>query len=86
MRKDTETVEALREAVKLRKMHDEGAAKARTAIDRLVLELLKQDPTRDRDELAEIAELSDRTVRAIAKDGGIPPLKPGGRGRRVTKG
>ncbi|MEU0236821.1 winged helix-turn-helix transcriptional regulator [Nocardiopsis sp. NPDC006198] len=85
MRKD-DTVEALREAVKLRQEHDEGAAKARKDIDRLVLELLQQDPTRDREELAEIAGLSDRTVRAIAKAGGIPPLKPGGVGRRVTKG
>ena len=86
MRKDTDTVEALKEAVKLRQHHDEGAAKARASIDRLVLELLKQDPARDREKLAEIAGLSDRTVRAIAKEGGIPPLKPGGRGRRVTKG
>lgn len=85
MRKDTNTVEALKEAVKLRQHHDEGAAQARSTIDRLVLDLLKQDPTRDREELAELAELSPRTVRAIAKEGGIPPRKPGGRGRRVTK-
>lgn len=86
MRKDTDTVEALREAVRRRQKHDEGAARARKDIDQLVLELLKQDPTRDREEIAELAEVSARTVREIAKAGGIPPLKPGGPGRRVTKG
>ena len=86
MRKDTETVEALREAVQRRQHHDEGAAKARTDIDRLVLDLLKQDPTRDREEVAELAGLSPVRVRAIAREGGIPPLKRGGPGRRVTKG
>lgn len=86
MRKDTDTVEALREAVKRRQQGDEIAAKARTDIDRLVLELLQQDPTRDREELAELADVSPRTVRAIAQKGGIPPLKRGGPGRRVTKG
>ncbi|WP_160051182.1 hypothetical protein [Nocardiopsis sp. FR26] len=86
MRKDTNTVDALREAVKRRQHHDEGAAQARTDIDNLVLELLKQDPARDREELAELADVSPVKIRAIAKAGGIPPLKRGGPGRRVTKG
>lgn len=64
---------SLREAVQRRKRHDEDAAKARTDIDRIVLGLLKQDPMWDRKELAEHAKLSPSRIRAIAKEGGIPP-------------
>ncbi|MEE2040129.1 winged helix-turn-helix transcriptional regulator [Nocardiopsis sp. CT-R113] len=86
MRKDTNPVEDLREAVQRRQEHDKGAAEARNDIDRLILELLKQDPQRDREELAKIADVSVPKVREIARLGGIPPLKRGGTGRRITKG
>lgn len=76
---------ALHEAVHQRNHHDRAAAEARKRIDELLLELLREDPTRDREELAKLADVSPVKVRAIAKAAGIPPLKPGGRGRRITK-
>jgi predicted GIY-YIG superfamily endonuclease len=76
---------SLREAVQRRRQSDEGAARARADIDRIVLGLLEQNPAWDREQLAEHAGLSPARIRAIAKQGGIPPLKPGGPGRRFMK-
>jgi hypothetical protein len=85
MRKDTNPVDALRDAVQRRQQHDQGAAQARADIDRHLLAILKADPDIDRDDLAELADVSPTKVRQIAKEGGIPPRKRGGRGRRVVK-
>lgn len=75
----------LREAAHQRNEADKAAAAARKRIDELIVQILRNNPTADRGEIAEAAQVSVEKVRDVARRAGIPRLRPGGRGRRITK-
>lgn len=75
-------VEKLKAAVARRQRAEAEEAAARAEVDQALLEYLRKHPDQDRDEVAQLADVSPTKVRQVAKEGGIPPRKRGGVKRR----